>query len=144
MQLLNYDLPLKLTGTFIFADELGDAERDTEAGRLKLVYDPMEFSSVTLGASKYVSQNKMNDDVHQKYDNYEFDLGYEHTFEQSSWANPMILNVNTEYFYYENKNEFNKFGEDPYVINEDYVWNKRREMVYRNRITISQSFEIEF
>jgi hypothetical protein len=123
MQLLNYDLPLQLTGTFIFADELGDAERDTEAGRLKLVYEPMKSSTVILGASKYISQNKMNDDVHQKYNNYEFDLGYEHTFEQSGWANPMILNVNTEYFYYENVNEFSKFGEDPYVINVDYFLN---------------------
>jgi hypothetical protein len=142
LQLINYELPLQLTGNFIFADELGDAERDTEAGRLKLVYEPLKVSTFTLGASKYISQNKMNDDVHQKYDNYEFDFGYEHAFEQSGWTNPMILDLKTEYFYYENKNEFSKFGEDPYIINKEYVWNNGEKWFFGSELHFPKALKL--
>ncbi|MCF7913359.1 MAG: isoamylase early set domain-containing protein [Candidatus Cloacimonetes bacterium] len=133
MMNLPVDIKLEIFG----ADQIGDAERDVTAGRLKAGYD-FEIagyeSRFNLGSSIYSSRvnnqynHTFNDSVSFSGDivdsnpAWEIDAILTSSITQPGWQGSMDYTLGYEHYSFENIKEFRDFGDNELLVKEEHTW----------------------
>lgn len=136
-------IPVSLKAQVIFADELGDAERDINVQRLTLGYDLNNQQNnelkLKLGGSQYISRNKMSNDVNQEYYSYALDSKIMKNLYRQGWQDKLELVFENEYLYYENINVLKNYGEDIHYISDEYKWMTGSQLYFGTGIKFPQA-----
>ncbi len=120
-------IPLKIKAQVLYADELGDAEGDYQFGRTSFKYSHSNKENqeldLKIGGSLFKAKFKEHADYEiYDYNCKELDFSLNKNFFQNGWKNPMNLQIQTEYLFFDDTKEFLDFGYDPYIILVNQTW----------------------
>jgi len=154
-------IPLEINAEILFADELGDAERDDEFGRLKLKYPILNKKNnelfLSCGSSIFNSNYRFDEayDLVEldgtdwgefpqtarytgKHQSYEIDLLLEKHFLQDRWQDEMNFQGLFEFYNFKNLNEFQLFEEhqelDSLIVKDSYEWMNGKKILLGTNI----------
>ena len=158
-------IPIQFHLQGFYADELGDAERDINAGRMKASYslanDDQKAMDFTLGGSLYQSKNKFTESYsileiienpshtlrfYQDHTSYELDLGFQYSMMKKGWFDSMDYLTDFEWYHFDNANKFQLFESDTtldsLVIKDDYTWLSGDKFYFREQIKFPKALKI--